>query len=72
MSKRQNMSIPDILAIAATRELWVSRYAWSQDRLRKKCRRLCEDGKLEMVRRDNKGFWYLTATATADHSGQEA
>jgi len=41
--------------------LFVSKYAYSHEKLRQKTRRLCKDGILEMVEQDRDKFYYKLA-----------
>jgi hypothetical protein len=52
------MTKGEVLQLASQRDFFVHRYSWSADRLRKMTRRMCKDGELVMVRRDQNGFYY--------------
>lgn len=62
MSQRLNLSREDILKICADREFFVSRYRWSHDRLRKKCRRMRGEGLIMIARQDRDGWYYRAVT----------
>lgn len=57
------MAEREILAIAAVREFFVSKYGTSHEKLRKKCRRMMKDGFLVLVSSNKRGFNYRTPEA---------
>ena len=57
MNTVEKYSKPWILDKART-GLFVSKYSYSHEKLRQKARRLCKDGKLELVEQTREGFYY--------------
>jgi hypothetical protein len=54
-----------ILELARGRDFFVDKYRYSHEALRKKCRRMLKDGKLQLMKADKNGFTYRTAEVTA-------
>lgn len=56
---KQGFSEAEILELVRRRgQFFVHKYAWGQDALRKKCRRMAKDGKLVLIQRTRDGFYY--------------
>lgn len=60
MDKLEKYSKPWIIEKAKT-GLFVSKYSYSHEKLRKKTKRLCKDGGLVMVQQDKDKFYYKLA-----------
>ena len=57
--KPEKYSKPWIIQKAASNSgLFVHKYKYSHEKLRQKARRLCKDGKLELVEQTKDGFYY--------------
>lgn len=57
---KQGISTTEILERAA-KGIRVSKYNYSHEKLRKKTRRMCKDGKLTMTMQDKEFFYYKLA-----------
>lgn len=60
MDKLEKYSKPWIIEKSKT-GLFVSKYSYSHEKLRKKTKRLCKDGVLVMVQQDKDKFYYKLA-----------
>lgn len=61
----------DILRIASRTEYRVSKYAWSQEQLRKLTRRMGKDGKLVLMGFDGTHFCYRTSASQGAQTKKE-
>lgn len=62
----KRLSADLILAIAAKREFCVHAYRWSDERLRKQCRRMAKDGLLTVRRRQDQFVYRAVPHPKAD------